>query len=103
MKSIAFAILAAAGLTGCRAAGGFADGAYGLEHEPLRQELGVHLARVVDVATVDVARIRELVRDANAAAPGVGTGALVQRVLLLVALEIATAGELESEALEAPP
>lgn len=92
----------------CATSGGFARGAYALEYEPLRAELGEHLARVVDVAKNDVTAIRDLVRSANAKEPSAGTGALVQRVLLLVALEVATGGQLDvtpapEAALSAPP
>lgn len=79
----------------CQTAGGFARGAYSPEYEPLRVELADHLARVVDVAKNDVAAIRDLVHLANAKEPSAGTGALVQRVLLLVALEVATGGQLD--------
>lgn len=81
---------------GCATAGGFARGAYAPEYEPLRSQMGVHLARVLEVAKVDVAELRSLLVAANEREPGTGTGALIQRVMLLIALELATGGELEA-------
>ncbi len=90
----------------CASVGGFARGAYAPQYVALRDELGGSLGRVVEAAKasgVDVARIRDLVRQANASDPGAGTGALVQRVLILIALETATAGELVTRAVPEGP
>lgn len=103
----AFSLLALALASACVGGpGGFARGAYAPEYEPLRSDLGDALGRILVAAKEDVPLVRELVREGNAKEPGAGTGALVQRVLLLVALEVATGGALDvkpASPREAPP
>lgn len=97
------ALLLAVLLVGCQAAGGFGRGAYGLEHEPLRAAMGQRIDRIIEVAKDDVPELRRLLRDANAKDPGVGTGALVQSILLRVALEVATGGAIDVQPAAPPP
>ena len=89
------ALLLAVLLGGCAGgAGGFSRGAYAIEYAPVRASMNDSVAKIVEVAKVDVSNLRELLKATNAKDPGAGTGALVQTILLRVALELATGGEL---------